>query len=80
MCCERYHACTIFGEETYSTRLKHSRKMSYTRQRRFLPANHPFRWSKKAFNGNQEFNPAPKQLSGNEVFERVDKLIVIGEK
>ncbi|XP_073152932.1 uncharacterized protein [Henckelia pumila] len=62
-----YHACPICGEETYSTRLKHSRKISYTGHRRFLPANHPYRRQRKAFNGDQEFNPAPKPLSGDEV-------------
>ncbi|XP_073120575.1 uncharacterized protein [Henckelia pumila] len=69
-----YQACPIYGEETYSTRLKHSRKMSYTSHRRFLPRNHPYRRQKKAFNGKQEFNPAPKPLTGLEVLERVDKI------
>ncbi|XP_073057309.1 uncharacterized protein [Primulina eburnea] len=69
-----YHACPICGEETYSTRLKHSRKMSYTGHRRFLPATHPYRRQRKAFNGNQEFNPTPKPLSGHEVLERVERI------
>ncbi|XP_073137125.1 uncharacterized protein [Henckelia pumila] len=69
-----YHACPICGEETYSTRLKHSRKMSYTGHRRFLPANHPYRRQRKAFNGDQEFNPAPKPLSGDEVLKKVDGI------
>ncbi|XP_075481115.1 uncharacterized protein LOC142521824 [Primulina tabacum] len=69
-----YHACPICGEETYLTRLKHSRKMSYTCHRRFLPATHPYRRQRKAFNGNQEFNPTPKPLSGHEVLERVERI------
>ncbi|XP_073129709.1 uncharacterized protein [Henckelia pumila] len=69
-----YHACPICGEETYSTRLKHSRKMSYTGHRRFLPANHLYRRQRKAFNGYQEFNPAPKPLSGDEVLKKVDGI------
>ncbi|XP_074590037.1 uncharacterized protein LOC141845943 [Curcuma longa] len=69
-----YHACPICGDETYSTRLKHSRKMSYTGHRRFLPATHPYRKQRKAFNGSQEFNTAPKPLLGNEVFERVERI------
>ncbi|XP_073120024.1 uncharacterized protein [Henckelia pumila] len=69
-----YHVCPICGEETYSTRLKHSRKMSYTGHRRFLPANHPYRRQRKAFNGDQEFNPAPKPLSGDEVLKKVDGI------
>ncbi|XP_073132800.1 uncharacterized protein [Henckelia pumila] len=75
-----YHACPICGEETYSTRLKHSRKMSYTGHRRFLPANHSYRRQRKAFNGYQEFNPAPKPLSGDEVLKKSMEFIVIGEK
>ncbi|XP_073133957.1 uncharacterized protein [Henckelia pumila] len=69
-----YHACPICGEETYSTRLKHSRKMLYTGHRRFLPANHPYRRQIKAFNGDQEFNPAPKPLSGDEVLKKFDGI------
>ncbi|XP_073119934.1 uncharacterized protein [Henckelia pumila] len=69
-----YHACPICGEETYSTRLKHSRKISYTGHRRFLPANHPYRRQRKAFNGDQEFNPAPKPFSGDEVLKKVDGI------
>ncbi|XP_073153348.1 uncharacterized protein [Henckelia pumila] len=69
-----YQACPICGEETYSTRLKHSRKILYIGHRRFLPRNHPYRRQKKAFNGKQEFNPAPKPLTGLEVLERVDKI------
>ncbi|XP_073132543.1 uncharacterized protein [Henckelia pumila] len=69
-----YHACPICGEETYSTRLKRSRKMSYTGHRRFLPANNPYRRQRKAFNGYQEFNPAPKPLSGDEVLIKVDGI------
>ncbi|XP_073298510.1 uncharacterized protein [Primulina huaijiensis] len=61
------HACSICAEETYSTRLKHCRKMSYTGHRRFLPLSLPYRRQKKAFNGKQEFNLAPKPLSGVKV-------------
>ncbi|XP_073279526.1 uncharacterized protein [Primulina huaijiensis] len=70
-----YHACTICAEETYSTRFKHCRKMSYTGHRRFLPLSHPYRRQKKAFNGKQEFNLEPKPLSGNEILERVQRII-----
>ncbi|XP_073139065.1 uncharacterized protein [Henckelia pumila] len=69
-----YHACPICAEETYSIRLKHSRKMSYTGHRRFLPLSHPYRRQKKTFDGNQEFNPAPNPLSGHEVLERVERI------
>ncbi|RVW67500.1 hypothetical protein CK203_063103 [Vitis vinifera] len=46
-----YFGCPICGEETYSRRLKHGKKNSYTGHRRFLPCNHPFRKQKKAFDG-----------------------------
>ncbi|XP_073133518.1 uncharacterized protein [Henckelia pumila] len=69
-----YCACPICGEEKYSTRLKHSRKISYTGHRRFLPTNHPYRRQKKAFNGKLELNPAPKPLTGHEILERVERI------
>ncbi|XP_073120554.1 uncharacterized protein [Henckelia pumila] len=69
-----YYACPICAEKTYSTRLKNCRKMSYMGHRRFLPSNHPYRRQKKAFNGNQEFNTAPRPLSGHEVLERVERI------
>ncbi|XP_073133515.1 uncharacterized protein [Henckelia pumila] len=69
-----YHACPFCGEETCSTRLKHSRKMSYTGHRRFLPPSHPYRRQEKAFNGNQELNPAPKPLTGHEILDRVERI------
>ncbi|RVW94540.1 hypothetical protein CK203_030792 [Vitis vinifera] len=46
-----YFACPICGEDTFSHRLKHGKKNSYTGHKRFLPCNHPFRKQKKAFNG-----------------------------
>ncbi|XP_073151986.1 uncharacterized protein [Henckelia pumila] len=75
-----YHACPICAEETYSIRLKHSRKISYTWHRRFLPLSHPYRRQKKSFDGNQEFNPAPNPLSGHEVLERVERINYRPEK
>ncbi|XP_073284694.1 uncharacterized protein [Primulina huaijiensis] len=69
-----YHACPICGEETCSTRLKHSRKIAYTGHKRFLPTSHPYRRQKKAFNGNQEFKLAPKPLNGLEVLERFERI------
>ena len=69
-----YYACPICGEETYSHRLKHGNKNSYTGHRRFLPFNHPFRKQKKAFNGEQEFNLPPTQLTGEEILRKVDMI------
>ncbi|RVW28039.1 hypothetical protein CK203_117608, partial [Vitis vinifera] len=69
-----YYACPICGEETNSHWLKHGNKNSYTGHRRFLPCNHPFRKQKKAFNGEQEFRLPPKELTGDEIFIKVDMI------
>ena len=69
-----YFACPICGEDTYSHRLKHGKKNSYTGHRRFLPCNHPFRKQKKAFNGKQEFSSPPQPLSGEEILRKIDVI------
>ena len=69
-----YYACPIFGEETNSQWLKHGNKNSYIGHRRFLPCNHPLRKQKKAFNGEQEFRLPPKELTGDEIFRKVDTI------
>ncbi|RVW70445.1 hypothetical protein CK203_058330 [Vitis vinifera] len=66
-----YFGCPICGEETYSRRLKHGKKNSYTGHKRFLPCNHPFRKQKKAFDGEQEFRPPPQILTGEEILKKV---------
>ncbi|RVW89710.1 hypothetical protein CK203_047225 [Vitis vinifera] len=69
-----YFACPICGEDTFSHRLKHRKKNSYTGHRRFLPCNHPFRKQKKAFNGKQEFSSPPQPLSGEEILRKIDVI------
>ena len=69
-----YFACPICGEDTYSHRLKHGKKNSYTGHRRFLPCNHPFRKQKKAFNGEQEFGSTLQPLSGEEILRKIDVI------
>ena len=69
-----YFACPICGEDTFSHRLKHGKKNSYTGHRRFLPCNHPFRKQKKAFNGKQEFSSPPQPLSGEEILRKIDVI------
>ena len=69
-----FDACPICGEETYSHRLMHGNKHSYIGHRIFLPLNHPFRKQKKAFNGEQEFNLPPTQLTGEEILRKVDMI------
>lgn len=69
-----YNACPICGENTCAKRLKHSRKMSFIGHRRFLPENHPYRRQKKAFDGKQDFNIAPRPLSGRDISKTVNKI------
>ncbi|RVW77665.1 hypothetical protein CK203_053390 [Vitis vinifera] len=72
-----YFGCPICEEETYSRRLKHGKKNSYTGHRRFLPCNHPFRKQKKAFDGEQEFRPPPQILIGEEILKKVKVICKI---
>ncbi|KAL6350674.1 hypothetical protein AAG906_028127 [Vitis piasezkii] len=69
-----YFACPICGPKTYSHRLKHGRKNSFTGYIHFLPCNHPFRKHKKAFNGEQEFRSPPQPLSGEEILLKMNAI------
>ena len=69
-----YFGCPICGEETYSCRLKHGKKNSYTGHKRFLLCNHPFRKQKKAFDGEQESRPPPQILSGEEILIKINVI------
>ena len=63
--------CPIIEKGTSFIQLKHGKKTIYTRHRRFLKPYHLYQWLKKAFNGSQENESAPKPLAGNEVYDRV---------
>ncbi|XP_040362226.1 uncharacterized protein LOC121049375 [Rosa chinensis] len=69
-----YKACPICGDKTSATHLPHSRKMSYSCHRKYLPRHHPYRRQKKAFNNEQEFEVAPAPLSGEDVLKRVEDI------
>ena len=43
----------------------------YTRHKRFLSRNHPYRHLNKAFNGDNEIESAPEPLRGHDVYDRV---------
>ena len=45
--------------------------MHYLGHQAFLPPDHPFRRDKKSFNGWEDHRPAPKSLSGIEIFEKL---------
>nr|ABF94970.1 transposon protein, putative, CACTA, En/Spm sub-class [Oryza sativa Japonica Group] len=48
--------------------------MVYMGHRRWLPLRHAFRRKKKIFNGKRELQPAPKDLSGDEVHNMVKDI------
>ena len=55
----------------------HFSQTVYIRHQRFLKQYHPYRRLKKAFNGSQEHESAPKPLQGKEVYDRVKDIINI---
>nr|CAD40382.3 OSJNBa0004L19.3 [Oryza sativa Japonica Group]CAE02164.2 OSJNBa0087H01.13 [Oryza sativa Japonica Group] len=67
-------ACSDCKEHTRSRWLKRSQKMVYMGHRRWLPLRHAFRRRKKIFNGKRELQPAPKDLSGDEVHNMVKDI------
>ncbi|XP_056687930.1 uncharacterized protein [Spinacia oleracea] len=74
-------ACPICEDRMKGKWLKNSKKMVYFDHRPFLPCDHPYRKQKKAFNGKQEFKKRPRDLSGEEVFQKVkDIQITFGKK
>ncbi|KAL6138226.1 hypothetical protein ACLB2K_063509 [Fragaria x ananassa] len=69
-----YNACPICVDETKPYRLKHSKKMGFLRNRRFLWRHHPYRKQAAAFDNTIEDEVAPEPLSGEEVLSRVEGL------
>ena len=57
--------------------LKHGKKIIYTRHQKFLKLYHPYRQLNQAFNGEAENEIAPKPLTGNEVYERLEKILIV---
>ena len=48
--------------------------MSYMGHRKWLPSNHPYRKRRKAFNGQQDFDSAPKPQSFRQILQLIDSL------
>ncbi|GJV41721.1 putative ribonuclease H-like domain-containing protein [Tanacetum coccineum] len=69
-----FKGCVVCGKDTNCVRLSASSKQSYVGHRRYLPYNHPFRKQKKAFNGQQEFLPAPIPMTGEQIYNEYRKL------
>ena len=72
-----HYACPVCEKGIAFTQLKHGKKTVYIRHQRFLKQYHPYRRLKKAFNGSQEHESAPKPLQGKEVYDRVKDIINI---
>nr|AAM74359.1 Putative transposable element [Oryza sativa Japonica Group] len=67
-------ACSDCMEHTLSRWLKKSRKMVYMGHLRWLPLRHAFRRKKKIFNGKRELQPAPKDLSRDDVHNMIKDI------
>ncbi|XP_061358748.1 uncharacterized protein LOC133302941 [Gastrolobium bilobum] len=67
-------ACPCCNMDTWSLRLPNGRKHAYMGSRRFLPLDHYWRNNAKAFDGNKEKRPAPKQLSGDDIVEQLQNF------
>ncbi|GKA39828.1 putative transposon, En/Spm-like protein [Tanacetum coccineum] len=68
-----FKGCVVCGKDTNCVRLSASSKQSYVGHRRYLPYNHPFRKQKKAFNGQQEFLLAPNPMTGEQIYNEIQK-------
>ncbi|XP_054813384.1 uncharacterized protein LOC129314028 [Prosopis cineraria] len=66
--------CPICEEGTHSMRLQHGVKNMYLGHRRWLGDKHRYRRWKKSFDGKIEEERPPKQLTGEELFEKVKDL------
>ncbi|WVZ08611.1 hypothetical protein V8G54_021957 [Vigna mungo] len=72
--CLRHFAWPICEENTSYLLLKHGQKTVYTRHRKFLPRNHPYRRLKKAFNGSVEDEVVCRPRNGEEVYNEVKNI------
>ena len=65
-------ACPSCHKDTCSRWLRYSGKHCYMGHCRFLASDHPFRKNKRSFNGFEEHDKAPSQLSGDMVLRELD--------
>lgn len=59
--------CPIYESNTCFHQLQFGKNTVYLMHQKFLKSNHPYRKLRKAFNGGQKFDIAPKPLIGEEV-------------
>ncbi|XP_059650232.1 uncharacterized protein LOC132295992 [Cornus florida] len=70
-------ACPVCNKETSFFSLKNGKKICYMCHRRFLPRDHSWRKNKQAFDGNQDHRQKPKELSGDDLLEQLNKVNVV---
>ncbi|GJR87240.1 hypothetical protein Tco_0211251 [Tanacetum coccineum] len=68
-----FKGCVVCGKDTNCVRLSALSKQSYVGHRRYLQYNHPFRKQKKAFNGQHEFLQAPILMTGEQIYNEIQK-------
>lgn len=66
---KRHKACHIYEFDTSHHQLQHGKNNVYLWHRKFSRPNHSYRRLWKTFNGEQEFDFAPKPLTKKKVFK-----------
>lgn len=66
--------CVTCREETCSKRLKHGHKFCFMGHRRFLPADHEFRYDAASFDGTEEYRSAPIAYSEVSILHRIEAI------
>ncbi|CAN6172856.1 unnamed protein product [Urochloa humidicola] len=74
---ESIAACAHCLTDTSSLRLRHGHKTCYMGHRRFLDADHKFRFQARLFDGTQDFHEAPSQLSGQDISHMTKDIVTV---
>ena len=75
-----HFACPICEENTSYIQLKHCRKIVYTKHRKFVPRNHPYRRTRKTFNGRPKDEVVTRPRNGEEVYNQVENIDILFSK
>ncbi|XP_048425915.1 uncharacterized protein LOC108866272 [Pyrus x bretschneideri] len=67
-----YLACPICKENVTSS--WHARKVCYLGHRRWLPWDNEWRHNDKAFHGTKDTQPRPREWSGDEILDQLNRL------
>ncbi|KAE8721065.1 Detected protein of unknown function [Hibiscus syriacus] len=68
------YACSCCAAQTSSKWLFNGKKFSYMGHCRWLPDNHRFRCQKNMFDGDEEFQNAPDQTTGFDIFSMLKNI------